>query len=50
MKKLFALCSTLLLAFTAHAAQFEAGKHYKVLDVEKAKKPTVTEFFSFYCP
>ncbi|WDZ74218.1 thiol:disulfide interchange protein DsbA/DsbL [Vibrio harveyi] len=50
MKKLFALCSTLLLAFTAHAAQFEAGKHYKVLDVEKSKKPTVTEFFSFYCP
>ncbi|WP_051116870.1 thiol:disulfide interchange protein DsbA/DsbL [Vibrio campbellii] len=50
MKKLFALCSTLLLALTAHATQFEAGKHYKVLDVEKAKKPTVTEFFSFYCP
>ncbi|CAH1525041.1 MULTISPECIES: thiol:disulfide interchange protein DsbA/DsbL [Vibrio] len=50
MKKLLALCSTLLLAFTAHAAQFEEGKHYKVLDVDKASKPTVTEFFSFYCP
>ncbi|MBC8655670.1 thiol:disulfide interchange protein DsbA/DsbL [Vibrio parahaemolyticus] len=50
MKKLLALCSTLLLAFSAHAAQFEEGKHYKVLDVEKATKPTVTEFFSFYCP
>ncbi|ANQ23671.1 thiol:disulfide interchange protein [Vibrio natriegens] len=50
MKKLLALCSTLLLAFTAHAAQFEEGKHYKVLDAEKAAKPTVTEFFSFYCP
>ncbi|HCG5962021.1 TPA: thiol:disulfide interchange protein DsbA/DsbL [Vibrio parahaemolyticus] len=50
MKKLLALCSTLLLAFSAHAAQFEEGKHYKVLDVKKATKPTVTEFFSFYCP
>ncbi|MGR5067701.1 MULTISPECIES: thiol:disulfide interchange protein DsbA/DsbL [Vibrio] len=50
MKKLLALCSTLLLTFTTHAAQFEEGKHYKVLDVEKASKPTVTEFFSFYCP
>ncbi|MGP8305729.1 thiol:disulfide interchange protein DsbA/DsbL [Vibrio sp. YIC-376] len=50
MKKLFALFSTLLLAFTAHAAQFEEGKHYKVLDAEKATKPTVTEYFSFYCP
>ncbi|AHJ01545.1 TPA: thiol:disulfide interchange protein DsbA/DsbL [Vibrio parahaemolyticus] len=50
MKKLLALCSTLLLAFSAHAAQFEEGKHYKVLNVEKATKPTVTEFFSFYCP
>ncbi|MGR5408235.1 thiol:disulfide interchange protein DsbA/DsbL [Vibrio sp. PNB22_8_1] len=50
MKKLLALCSTLLLTFTTHAAQFEEGKHYKVLDVKKASKPTVTEFFSFYCP
>ncbi|MGF1754152.1 thiol:disulfide interchange protein DsbA/DsbL [Vibrio makurazakiensis] len=50
MKKLFTLFSTLILAFTANAAQFEEGTHYKVLEVEKAKKPTVTEFFSFYCP
>lgn len=50
MKKLFALFSTLLLTFTAHAAQFEEGKHYKVLDAEKATHPTVTEYFSFYCP
>ncbi|MFH4528624.1 thiol:disulfide interchange protein DsbA/DsbL [Vibrio diabolicus] len=50
MKKLLALCSALLLTFTAHAAQFEEGKHYKVLDIKKASKPVVTEFFSFYCP
>ncbi|MDF5044050.1 thiol:disulfide interchange protein DsbA/DsbL, partial [Vibrio parahaemolyticus] len=42
MKKLLALCSALLLTFTAHAAQFEEGKHYKVLDVKKASKPVVT--------
>lgn len=47
MKKLLALCSTLLLAITVHAAQFEEGKHYKVLDAEKAAKPTVTEFSLF---
>ena len=41
MKKLLALCSALLLTFTAHAAQFEEGKHYKVLDVKKASKPVV---------
>jgi len=28
------------------AAQFEEGTHYKILDVAKAEKPIVTEFFS----
>ncbi|MGF1722798.1 thiol:disulfide interchange protein DsbA/DsbL [Vibrio kyushuensis] len=50
MKKLFALFATLMLSLTTHAAQFEEGQHYKVLDLEPSKKPIVTEFFSFYCP
>lgn len=50
MKKLFALVVTLMVSLSAHAAQFSQGQHYKVLDLEPSKKPTVTEFFSFYCP
>ncbi|MDF2152715.1 thiol:disulfide interchange protein DsbA/DsbL [Vibrio sp. CAU 1672] len=50
MKKLFALMAAAVLTFSVQAAQFEEGKHYKVLEVEKAAAPTVTEFFSFYCP
>lgn len=50
MKKLFAFISTLLLALSAHAAQFEQGTHYTVLDNEKSAAPKVTEYFSFYCP
>ncbi|CAH8230106.1 MULTISPECIES: thiol:disulfide interchange protein DsbA/DsbL [Vibrio] len=50
MKKLFALVATLMLSLSAHAAQFNEGEHYKVLDLEPSKNPTVTEFFSFYCP
>ncbi|GLT20263.1 thiol:disulfide interchange protein [Vibrio zhanjiangensis] len=50
MKKLFALVATFMLSLSAHAAQFKEGDHYKVLDAEASKKPTVTEFFSFFCP
>ncbi|MCZ4296072.1 thiol:disulfide interchange protein DsbA/DsbL [Vibrio sinaloensis] len=50
MKKLFALVATMMLSLSAHAAQFSQGEHYKVLELEASKKPTVTEFFSFYCP
>ncbi len=50
MKALFTLFSALLLSVSAHAAKFEQGTHYKVLDVEKSATPKVTEFFSFYCP
>lgn len=50
MKKLFALVATLMLSLSAHAAQFSQGEHYKILETEASKKPTVTEFFSFYCP
>ncbi|MEZ8884001.1 thiol:disulfide interchange protein DsbA/DsbL [Vibrio sp. 10N.222.54.F6] len=50
MKKLFAFFSLIMLSLTAHAAKFNEGEHYKVLDLEASKKPMVTEFFSFYCP
>ncbi|MGY3572628.1 thiol:disulfide interchange protein DsbA/DsbL [Vibrio paucivorans] len=50
MKKLFALFTVLLMSASVAAAQFEEGTHYQVLDVEKASKPVVTEYFSFYCP
>lgn len=50
MKKLFAFASLLMLSLSAHAAKFNEGEHYKVLELEPSKKPVVTEFFSFYCP
>lgn len=50
MKKLFSLFAALILSASVNAAQFEEGTHYKILDVAKADKPVVTEFFSFYCP
>ncbi|MBY7733050.1 thiol:disulfide interchange protein DsbA/DsbL [Vibrio bathopelagicus] len=50
MKKLFAFFSLIMLSLSAHAAKFNEGEHYKVLDLEASKKPVVTEFFSFYCP
>lgn len=50
MKKLITLFAMLITAFNLHAAQFEEGTHYKVLDSEKSASPKVTEFFSFYCP
>ena len=50
MKKLFAFFSLIMLSLSAHAAKFNEGEHYKVLDLEVSKKPMVTEFFSFYCP
>ncbi|MEZ9566881.1 thiol:disulfide interchange protein DsbA/DsbL [Vibrio artabrorum] len=50
MKKLFAFFSLIMLSLSAHAAKFNEGEHYKVLDLEASKHPVVTEFFSFYCP
>ncbi|CAH7314372.1 Thiol:disulfide interchange protein DsbA [Vibrio chagasii] len=50
MKKLFSLFAALIMSASINAAQFEEGTHYKILDVAKAEKPVVTEFFSFYCP
>ncbi|MEF1227412.1 thiol:disulfide interchange protein DsbA/DsbL, partial [Vibrio fortis] len=34
MKKLFAFFSLVMLSLSAHAAQFNEGEHYKVLDLE----------------
>jgi thiol:disulfide interchange protein DsbA len=48
--KLFAFM--VMLPFTAMAAdyQFEEGKHYSKINTEKSAQPSVTEFFSYYCP
>jgi thiol:disulfide interchange protein DsbA len=48
--KLIALATTLLMSLTLHAAQFEEGTYYKVLDLPHSAQPKVAEFFSFYCP
>lgn len=50
MKKLFALVATLILSLSAHADQFKEGVHYKALNLPSASQPTVSEYFSFYCP
>ena len=50
MKKLLLLVSSVLLSVMAHAAQFNEGQHYTVLDAKKSSTPVVTEFFSFFCP
>lgn len=56
MKKLFTLVTAMLLSFSAilpiaaHAERFAEGEYYQVLPTEKTSSPTVTEFFSFYCP
>ncbi len=39
-----------MLAFSAQAARFNAGEDYQVLNLPATEKPTVTEFFSFFCP
>ncbi|MBD1577292.1 MULTISPECIES: thiol:disulfide interchange protein DsbA/DsbL [Vibrio] len=50
MKKIFTLVAALMLSFTVNAASFKEGDNYKVLDTAHSSSPTVTEFFSFYCP
>lgn len=50
MKKLIAFVATLFLTLSAHAAQFNEGKDYTVLDLPASNSPVVNEFFSFYCP
>lgn len=50
MKKIFILFTALVLSFAAQAERFPQGDYYKVVDLPKSTTPTVTEFFSFYCP
>ncbi len=50
MKKLFALVATLMMSLSAYSAQFQEGVHYKELDLTPSEKPSVAEYFSFYCP
>ncbi|ODA31996.1 thiol:disulfide interchange protein [Veronia pacifica] len=54
LKKIIALFSLVLVAFTAHAERFKAGEDYQILDMATPlysdNTPSVTEFFSFYCP
>lgn len=55
MKK-FAVLIVMALLFPLQAcaqeqgAKWEEGTHYKVLDEEATDSPTITEFFSFWCP
>lgn len=50
MKTILTIFTTLMISLSAYAQQFTEGDYYQTLDVEKSKSPTVTEFFSFYCP
>lgn len=50
MKKIFTLFTALLLSFSVQAERFPEGEYYKVLDLPQSETPTITEFFSFYCP
>lgn len=49
-KKITAFFAVMLFAISAHAARFNAGEDYQVLDLPKTQTPTVAEYFSFYCP
>lgn len=50
LKKLFMLTAAAVISVSAHAATFKEGQDYQVLKSAKTAKPTVTEFFSYYCP
>lgn len=39
-----------LLSFSVFAEPFEEGKHYSVVTGPQSQEPTITEYFSFYCP
>jgi len=45
-----ALSSMMMEQEIAIGSDFKEGEHYKILDVERSKKPTVDYFFSFYDP
>ena len=48
MRKIF-IIFLLGAAFFNAKAQFVEGRHYEVVSETTTEKPTVTEFFSFYC-
>ena len=51
MKKFVGIIfAALLMPFSALAADYEAGKHYTVINETITAKPEVREYFSFYCP
>ncbi len=50
LKKVIMIIAVAMVSIGAHAARFNAGQDYQVLDLPKTATPTVTEFFSFYCP
>ena len=50
LKKLLSFTALALFAFSVQAARFEAGEDYQILPTPKTATPTVTEFFSFFCP
>lgn len=50
MKQLAFFFLAISLSFNLAAAEFKEGENYRILPLKKADKPTVTEFFSFYCP
>lgn len=50
MKKIFTLFTILLLSTMAQAATFKEGVNYQVIGTHQTAKPTVTEYFSLYCP
>ncbi|MFQ6371913.1 thiol:disulfide interchange protein DsbA/DsbL [Shewanella sp. YIC-542] len=52
MKKLLILAAAfLLLPLMTNASEFKEGVNYKIVtDKPASVKPTLTEYFSFYCP
>lgn len=50
VKKLILLATSLLICFTVNAANYQEGRHYKVIpDPIKVSSPEVREYFSYYC-
>ncbi|NOI68198.1 thiol:disulfide interchange protein DsbA/DsbL [Vibrio sp. 99-8-1] len=50
MKALLTVFTALVMSFSLQAATFTEGDYYTTLDNEPSATPTVTEYFSFYCP
>jgi len=48
MRKIFIIFILAVVVFGVNA-QFVEGKNYEVVSEKSTEKPTVTEFFSFYC-